>query len=447
MNKFAIKNVCIVNEGMTFNGTVFILNDIIERVTKETHLDTSGYTVIDGSGKYLIPGVIDTHVHFRDPGLIHKGDMLTESRAAVAGGVTSIADMPNTVPQTTNIQLFNDKCSLAEEKCLVNYSFYLGATNDNLDELMKADTSRVFGIKLFMGSSTGNMLIDNENTLENIFKNVQLPIVAHCEDENRIINNIVRIKQQYGEQPPFTVHPLIRDDEACFRSSEKAVSLAAKYNTRLHLAHLSSRKELSLLRNDIPLTEKKITGEVCLHHLWFSDNDYAEKGAQIKCNPAIKSLSDRDALRDALKNNLLDSVATDHAPHTSEEKQQTYFQTPSGIPLIQHALPAMLEMVRQGIFTIEQTVGKMCHNPALLFQIEKRGFIREGYFADLVLLDLNDKWEVEPDNILYKCKWSPFQGVTFHSKVLMTFVNGNIVWDNGTVNELKKGKQLGFYRL
>jgi len=446
MNKFAIKYVHIVNESMIFKGTVFILNDVIERVTKEEHPDTYDYTVIDGNGKYLIPGIIDTHVHFRDPGLIHKGDMLTESRAAVAGGITSIVDMPNTVPQTTNIQHFNDKCSLAEEKCLVNYSFYLGATYDNIEELLKADASKVFGIKLFMGSSTGNMLIDNRDTLENIFKNVQLPIVAHCEDENCIANNIVKIKQQYGDQPPFTVHSLIRNDEVCFHSSEKAVNLAAKYNTRLHLAHLSSRKELSLLRNDIPLTEKKITGEVCVHHLWFSDSDYAEKGAQIKCNPAIKSPSDRDALRDALKNNLLDSVATDHAPHTREEKQYLYFQSPSGIPLIQHALTAMLEMVRQDIFTIEQTVEKMCHNPALLFQIEKRGFIREGYYADLVLLDLNDEWKVEPDNILYKCKWSPFQGVTFKSKVLMTFVNGNIVWDNGTVNELKKGKQLKLKR-
>jgi dihydroorotase len=444
MNKFAIKNACIVNEGKSFNGTVFISNDIIERITQDEYPDTFGYVVIDGTGKHLLPGVIDTHVHFRDPGLTHKGDMISESRAAVAGGVTSIVDMSNTIPQTTNIQYFNDKCRRAEEVCIVNFSFYLGATNENLDELLHADLSRVFGVKLFMGSSTGNMLVNNEKTLEDIFKNVRLPIVAHCEDESRIKNNILKIKQQYGGQPPVSVHPLIRDDEACFRSSEKAVNLATKYNTRLHLAHLSSRKELSLLRNDIPLTEKKITSEVCVHHLWFSDDDYAEKGAQIKCNPSIKSLSDRDSLRNALKNNLLDSIATDHAPHTWEEKQQPYFESPSGIPLIQHALPAMLEMVRQGIFTIEQTVEKMCHHPALLFQIEKRGFIREGYFADLVLLDLNDKLKVEPENILYKCKWSPFQGVTFNSNILMTFVNGYPVWDNGKINDFQKGKQLEF---
>jgi dihydroorotase len=318
----------------------------------------------------------------------------------------------------------------------------LGATNDNLDDLLRSDLSRVFGVKLFMGSSTGNMLVNNEKTLEDIFKNIHLPLVVHCEDENRIHDNIVKIKQQYGEQPPFSVHPLIRDDEACFRSSEKAVNLATKYNTRLHLAHLSSEKELSLLKNNIPPAEKKITGEVCVHHLWFSDEDYPEKGAQIKCNPAIKSLSDRDALRNALKNNLIDSIATDHAPHTWEEKQQSYFKSPSGVPLIQHALPAMLEMAHNGIFTIEQIVEKMCHNPALMFHIERRGFIREGYYADLVLLNLNDRWKVEPDNMLYKCKWSPFQGIDFNAKILMTFVNGHPVWNNGTIDDTKKGKQL-----
>ena len=446
MNKFAIKNACIVNEGKRFNATVFILNDVIERVTQDEQPDTSDYVVIDGTGKYLFPGVIDTHVHFRDPGLTHKGDMISESCAAVAGGVTTIADMPNTIPQTTNIQHFNEKCRRAEKVCLVNFSFYIGATNENLDNLCNADPSLIFGVKLFMGSSTGNMLVSNDKALEDIFKNVHLPIVAHCEDENRIKDNILKIKQQYGDTPPFSVHPLIRDEETCFRSSEKAVNLATKYNTHLHLAHLSTQKELSLLKNNIPLTEKKITGEACVHHLWFSDNDYQEKGAQIKCNPAIKSLSDRDALRKALKNNLIDTIATDHAPHTWEEKQKSYFESPSGIPLIQHALPAMLEMVHSGIFTLEQVVEKMCHNPALLFHIEKRGFIREGYFADLVLVDLNDKWKVETENILYKCKWSPFQSVDFHSKILMTFVNGYPVWDNGTINNAQKGKLLKFKR-
>jgi len=447
MNKFAIKNACIVNEGKSFTATVFLLNDVIERITQDEHPDTSGYVAIDGMGKHLFPGVIDTHVHFRDPGLLHKGDMLSESAAAAAGGVTGIADMPNTIPQTTNIQHFNEKCRRAEETCLVNFSFYLGATNDNLDELLSADPSRVIGVKLFMGSSTGNMLTDNEKTLENIFKNVRLPIVAHCEDEARIKSNSLHVtRYTLQEELPFSIHPVIRDAEACFLSSEKAVNLATKYNTRLHLAHLSTQKELSLLRNDIPLTEKKITGEVCVHHLWFSDGDYPAKGAQIKCNPAIKSLSDRDSLRNALKNNLLDSVATDHAPHTWEEKQRPYFESPSGIPLVQHALPAMLEMARQGIFTLEQIVEKMCHNPATLFQIEKRGFIREGYYADLVLLDLNDSWKVEHNNILYKCQWSPFQGFTFNSKILMTFVNGYPVWDNGTINDAPKGKQLQFKR-
>ena len=443
MNKFAIKNACIVNEGKSFTATVFILNDVIERITQDEHPDTSGYVVIDGTGKHLFPGVIDTHVHFRDPGLLHKGDMISESAAAAAGGVTGIADMPNTIPQTTNIQHFNDKCRRAEETCLVNFSFYLGATNDNLDELLNADPSRVIGVKLFMGSSTGNMLTDNEKTLENIFKHLRLPIVAHCEDEARIKNNIAKVKADCLD---FSIHPIIRDAEACFLSSEKAVNLATKYNTRLHLAHLSTQKELSLLRNDIPLIEKKITGEVCVHHLWFSDGDYPAKSAQIKCNPAIKALSDRDSLRDALKSNLLDSVATDHAPHAWEEKRRPYFESPSGIPLVQHALPTMLEMARQGIFTLEQIVEKMCHNPATLFHIEKRGFIREGYYADLVLLDLNDRWKVEPDNILYKCQWSPFQGFTFHSKILMTFVNGYPVWDNGTINDAQKGKQLQFKR-
>jgi len=446
MNKFVIKNARIVNEGRTFNATVFISDAHIERVTEDEQFDTSGYTVIDGTGKYLFPGVIDTHVHFRDPGLLHKGDMTSESRAAAAGGVTTIMDMPNTVPQTTSMQHLNEKYRRAEENCLVNFAFYLGATNDNFDELLRADHSRVCGVKIFMGSSTGNMLVNNEKMLENIFQNIQLPIVAHCEDESRINNNMEKIRQQYGETPPFSVHPLIRDDEACFRSSEKAVNLATKYNARLHIAHLSSEKELSLLRNDLPLTEKKITGEVCVHHLWFSDNDYASKGAQIKCNPAIKSLSDRDALRNALKNNLLDSVATDHAPHTWEEKQQPYFKSPGGIPLIQHSLPAMLEIARNNIFTLEQIVEKMCHNPALLFHIEKRGFIREGYFADLVLVDLNDKWTVQPENILYKCQWSPFQNVDFHAKILTTFINGHPVWNNGTIHDVQKGKSLTFKR-
>ena len=444
MNKIAIKNAHVVNEGKRFSATVFISNGVIERITQDEHPDTVGYVVIDGTGKHLLPGVIDTHVHFREPGLLHKGDMLSESRAAAAGGVTSIMDMPNTVPQTTTMQLLNDKYRRAEETCLVNFAFYIGATNDNLDELLRADPSRVCGVKVFMGSSTGNMLVDNDKTLEEIFKNIHLPIVVHCEDESRINENMLKIKRQYGDMPPFSVHPLIRDDEACFRSSEKAVNLATKYNTRLHLAHLSSRKELSLLRNDIALAEKKITSEVCVHHLWFSDEDYPKKGAQIKCNPAIKSSADRDALRNALKDNLIDSVATDHAPHTWEEKQQFYFQAPGGIPLVQHSLPAMLEMVRDGVFTLEQVVEKMCHNPALLFRIEKRGFIKEGYHADLVLVDLNDKQTVEPDNILYKCRWSPFQDVDFHSKILMTFVNGHIVWSGGVVDEGQRGKRLQF---
>lgn len=445
MNRYAIKNATVVNERRTFVATVFILGEKIEKIV-EGAVETSGYEVVEGEGRYLFPGVIDTHVHFREPGLTRKGDMASESRAAVAGGVTSIADMPNTIPQTTTTALFQEKCALAAQHCLTNYAFYLGATNDNLKELLNADLSQIFGIKVFMGSSTGNMLVDKTDILEEIFKNSAAPIVTHCEDEAIIRRNEAQIRQEFGENPPFSVHPLIRSAEACYLSTRKAVELAEKYGSKLHIAHLSTEKELSLFPKNVPLAEKKITAEACAHHLWFTDQDYGRLGAFIKCNPAIKSAADRDALRRSVNENVVDAIVTDHAPHTLEEKSKGYFETPGGIPLAQHSLTAMLELAKNGVFSLETIVEKMCHNPAVIFNIEKRGFIREGYFADLTLVDLNHAWKVDNENILYKCGWSPFVGETFHSKILYTFVNGNPVWKNEQIDEQIKGKQLTFKR-
>ncbi|MDR0363886.1 MAG: dihydroorotase [Bacteroidales bacterium] len=446
MNKYVIKNAAVVNENRTFIATVFILDEKIEKIVEGDAHNTSGYQVIDAEGKYLLPGVIDTHVHFREPGLTHKGDMASESRAAVAGGVTSIVDMPNTIPQTAFIQHFNEKCAIAAQNCLTNYSFYVGATNNNLKELLTLDPAQIFGIKVFMGSSTGNMLVDKRDILEEIFKNSSLPIVTHCEDEAIIKRNSEQIKKEYGENPSFSVHPLIRSSEACYVSSHKAVELAEKYGTKLHIAHLSTEKELSLLQKDIPLANKKITAEACVHYLWFSDQDYNRLGAFIKCNPAVKSDKNRQALRNAVNDEIIDMIVTDHAPHTLEEKQKSYFSAPGGIPLIQHSLTAMLELANRKIFTLEKIVRQMCHNPAVIFNIEKRGFIREGYFADLTLLELSRPWNVNNDNILYKCKWSPFSGETFNSKILYTFVNGNLVLENGKINDKIGSKQLTFVR-
>ncbi|MFZ4724606.1 MAG: dihydroorotase, partial [Paludibacter sp.] len=400
--------------------------------------------IIDAKGYYLFPGVIDDQVHFREPGLTHKGDLYTESKAAVAGGITSFFEMPNTKPQATTIDLLEEKYTLASEKSFANYSFLMGVTNDNLPELKKIDSRKVAGLKMFMGSSTGNMLVDNLKTLNEVFSEIPLLIVTHCEDETIIKNNIQHYKELLGENIPVKYHPLIRSAEACYKSSAFAVDLATKYNSRLHLFHLSSEKEMSLLTSNIPLKEKRITSEVCVHHLWFSDADYEKYGNRIKWNPAIKSASDRLALINAVNSNKIDVIATDHAPHLLTEKEGSCLQAASGGPLVQHSLVAMLQLVKQGKFTLEKVIDKMCHSPADLFRIEKRGYIRPGYFADLVIVDPNKSWTVSPENILYKCGWSPFEGIQFDASVLKTYVNGKMVFDNGKFDETVRGQRLLF---
>ncbi|MFN5922117.1 MAG: dihydroorotase, partial [Bacteroidota bacterium] len=403
-------------------------------------------TVIDAHGLLLMPGVIDDQVHFREPGLTHKGDLYTESRAAVAGGVTSFMEMPNTVPSATTIELLEQKYSRAAQVSAANYSFYMGTTNRNLDELLKVDAQHVCGIKIFMGSSTGDMLVDDPKALEAIFKHVKTIITTHCEDDPSIKANAARIRAQYGDTAGAEFHPVIRDAEACYKSSAYAVELAKKYNSRLHILHISTAKELELFRNDIPLSQKRITAEACIHHLWFSDEDYATKGNFIKWNPAVKSKTDREAIWKALLDGRIDVIATDHAPHTLEEKQQPYFNAPSGGPLIQHTLLAMLEFYKQGKISLENIVQKMCHNVAELFEIDRRGFIREGYYADLVLVDLNKNTEVNQASLLYKCGWSPFEGYDFQSAIDTTIVNGNVVYTKGIINDSEKGKRLVFNR-
>ena len=441
-----IKNATIINEGSQKKGSVLINNGIIEKIfTGNTNLPDAD-NIIDATGKLLIPGVIDDQVHFREPGLTHKGDIRSESRAAVAGGITSFMEMPNTNPQTTTLAALEDKYSIAAERSYANYSFYFGATNDNAGELVKVDPKNVCGIKVFMGSSTGNMLVDKDEALSKIFSEAPTIVTTHCEDETTIRKNTEFYKNKYGENISFKYHPVIRSAEACYISSAKAAELASKYGTQLHILHLSTEKEMSLLDNRIPLTDKKITGEVCVHHLWFTDEDYENYGSRIKWNPAIKSRSDRNALRDAVNSGKLDIVATDHAPHTIEEKNNTYFKAPSGGPLVQHSLVAMFEMVKQGIFTYEKVVEKMCHAPAILYKVHKRGFIREGYFADITLIEPSSEWTVSKENILYKCGWSPFEGTTFSHRVTQTFVNGNLIFDNGTINDEIRGERLIFDR-
>jgi len=441
-----IKNATIVNEGRTFVGSVLIDGEQIKAVYEANQpIEISEpFTEIDAAGLLLLPGVIDDQVHFRDPGLTHKGDIYTESKAAVAGGVTSYFEMPNTKPQATTIDLLEDKYNLASEKSFANYSFLMGVTNDNIDELKKINPRKVAGLKMFMGSSTGNMLVDNKNTLNRVFSEIPLLIVTHCEDEATIQANIQHYKDLLGEDIPVEYHPLIRTAEACYKSSSFAVELAKKYNSRLHVFHLSSALEMSLFSSDKPLREKRITAEVCVHHLWFSDADYAKYGNRIKWNPAIKSESDREALIEAVNSNKIDVVATDHAPHLLSEKEGSCLKAASGGPLVQHSLVAMLQLAKRGIFTLEKVVEKMCHAPADLFRIEKRGFIRPGYFADLVLVDPNKSWTVTPENILYKCGWSPFEGTTFDSSVLKTWVNGKPVYDNGKFDETVRGQRLLF---
>ena len=445
-----IKNAFIVNEDKIFKGDVLIDGEIIKEISdspivREAYPDEN-IELIEADGLYLLPGVIDDQVHFRDPGLTHKGDLYTESRAAVAGGITSFMEMPNTIPNTLTQALLEDKYQSASEKSLANYSFYMGASNDNIEEVVKTDPKNVCGIKVFMGSSTGNMLVDDDKALEELFSKAPTLIAVHCEDEATIRRNNTAYFEKYGEDAPPEIHPLIRSSEACFLSSSKAVRLAKKHKTRLHILHLSTEAEMSLFDNNQPLSEKLITAEVCIHHLWFSDKDYAEKGNFIKWNPAIKKASDRDALMQSLINGKIDVVATDHAPHTLEEKLKPYFQSPSGGPMVQHALIAMLELHRQGKISLEKVVEKMCHNPARLFQVENRGFVREGYFADLVLVDMHSPWTVEKENLLYKCCWSPMEGETFSSQVKKTFVNGHLAFSDGKINEEIKGKRLTFNR-
>ena len=444
--KTLIKNARIINERKTFDGAVLIEGELITQVFETPNIPLgieAGTSVIDANGQYLIPGVIDDQVHFREPGLTHKGEIATESKAAVAGGVTSYLEMPNTNPQTVTQQLLEEKYQRASEVSAANYSFYMGATNNNLEEVLKTDATKVCGIKIFMGSSTGNMLVDNEDVLSEIFRNTRLLVATHCEDEPTIQRNIAQYREKYGEFVPISAHPKIRSNEACYKSSAKAVELATKYGTRLHVLHLSTAEEMQLFSPG-KVTDKHITAEVCVHHLWFDEHDYILKGNFIKWNPAIKSAADKDALWDALRSDKIDVVATDHAPHTFQEKEHSYFKAPSGGPLVQHSLVAMLEMSSQGQISVERVIEKMCHAPADLFRINRRGYIREGYFADLVLVDPRHKWTVSPDNILYKCGWSPFDGVEFSHQITNTFVNGNLVFADGKIVSETKGKRLRF---
>jgi dihydroorotase len=446
MNRILIKNAKIVNEGSIFEGDVLVENDLIVEISDSISLKTSDCIVIDAEGSYLMPGAIDDQVHFREPGLTHKGDIESESRAAVAGGITSFIEQPNTVPNAVTQEILEDKYQIAAVKSFANYSFMMGATNDNLEEVLKTNPKNVAGIKIFLGSSTGNMLVDNEATLEKIFSSTQMLIAVHCEDETTIQNNLAIYKEQYGEDIPVTAHHLIRSAEACYISSSKAVALAKKTGARLHIFHLSTAKEMELFTNKIPLEDKKITAEVCVHHLWFTDEDYKTKGNLIKWNPAVKTADDRKELWKALNDGRIDVIATDHAPHTKEEKSQSYLKAPSGGPLVQHAVIAMFEAHHQGKITVEKIVEKMCHNPAKIFKIEKRGFIKEGYFADLVIVNPSLPWSVKPENILAKCGWSPFENFTFKSRITHTFVNGELVYNNFKVKDIRPGKRLLFDR-
>ncbi|MDQ1167692.1 dihydroorotase [Flavobacterium sp. SORGH_AS_0622] len=446
MNRILIKNAKIVNEGTIFEGDVLIENDLIVEIADSISLKTSDCIVIDAEGSYLMPGAIDDQVHFREPGLTHKGDIESESRAAIAGGITSFIEQPNTVPNAVTQEILEDKYQIASQKSFANYSFMMGATNDNLEEVLKTNPKNVAGIKIFLGSSTGNMLVDNEAVLEKIFSSTPMLIAVHCEDETTIQNNLAAFKEQYGEDVPVTAHNLIRSAEACYISSSKAVALAKRTGARLHIFHLSTAKEMELFTNKIPLEDKKITAEVCVHHLWFTDEDYKTKGNFIKWNPAVKTAEDRAELWKALNDGRIDVIATDHAPHTKEEKMQSYLKAPSGGPLVQHAVVAMFEAHHQGKISVEKIVEKMCHNPAKIFKIEKRGFIREGYHADLVIVNPSLPWSVKPENILYKCGWSPFENFTFKSRITHTFVNGELVYNNFKVKDTRAGKRLLFDR-
>lgn len=445
MSTILIKSATIVNEGKSFKGDLLLRDGRIEDVAER--IDVSADEVINASGLHLFPGCIDDQVHFREPGLTYKADIFTESRAAVAGGITSFMEMPNTVPNTLTQELLADKYAIASKTSVANYSFFMGAGNDNLDEVLKTDPRTVCGIKVFMGSSTGNMLVDNEKTLEGIFSKAPILVAVHCEDEGTIRENSTNFKALYGDHLTPEMHPQIRSTEACYKSSSFAVALAKKHNTRLHILHISSALETHLFENSVPLSQKRITAEACIHHLWFSDKDYAKKGNWIKWNPAIKSGEDRAEVLKAVLDDRIDIIATDHAPHTIEEKSQPYLKAPSGGPLVQHALIAMLQLFEQGKISLERIVEKMAHNPAICFQVEKRGFIRKGYWADLVLVDLAQTTEVKRQNVLSKCGWSPFEGLIFSSSIHTTIVSGRIAYQNGKVVENGVGERLLFERV
>lgn len=447
MNKKWIKDALIINEGRRFQGSVLIAGDTIEAVYEgpvPPEVDTTPYEQIDAQGKWLLPGCIDDQVHFREPGLTHKADIGSESRAAVAGGVTSFMDMPNTKPQTTTLEALEWKFERAAQTSVANYSFFFGGTNDNFKEIQQVDKTRVPGLKLFLGSSTGNMLVNDKAALERIFSECGMLIAIHAEKEEIIQRNITHYTGLYGEDLDISFHSLIRSEEACYASSAEAVELATRLGARLHILHLSTARETTLLDNTLPLSEKQITGEVCVHHLWFHDGDYAQFGNRIKWNPSIKTLADRNALRQAVNENKIDIVATDHAPHLPAEKEGSCLKAASGGPLVQHSLVAMLELAREGHFTYEKVVEKMAHAPATLFRIDRRGYIRPGYYADLVLVDPQHAWTVSRENILSKCGWSPFEGYTFHHAVDTTFVNGEIAYQRGQVNDALRGQELKY---
>jgi dihydroorotase len=445
MKSTLITNAKLVNEGKVFESDVLIKGQFIERIGKDLQ-SVQADTIVDAGGKILLPGAIDDQVHFREPGLTHKATIYTESRAAVAGGVTSFMEMPNTVPPAFTQALLEDKYATASRTALANYSFFMGASNDNLDEVMKTDITRICGLKIFMGSSTGNLLVDDPKTLEGFFSRFPALIATHCEHEPTIRQKTEEFREKYGEDFPVSYHALIRDEQTCYASSSFAVDLAKRYGTQLHILHISTAKETSLFRSDIPLAQKKITAEACIHHLWFNDQDYERLGTKIKWNPAIKTKEDQAGVFAALLEGRIDVIATDHAPHTLSEKAGTYFKAPSGGPLVQHSVVAMLEFYHQGKISIEKVVEKMAHNPATLFQIDRRGFLREGYYADLVLVDLNNPWQVAKENILAKCQWSPFEEVTFKSRICDTWISGHHAYSNGILNEETLGLRLVFSR-
>jgi dihydroorotase len=445
MNTTLIKNAQIVNEGVIFQGDLLIEGDFISKIGSDLKAPAHA-KIVDAKGKYLLPGAIDDQVHFREPGLTHKATIATESKAAIAGGITTFIEMPNTVPQATTQEELEKKFEIANKTSYANYSFMFGGTNDNLEELLKTDPEKVAGIKLFLGSSTGNMLVDNEEVLKKIFSSTQMLISVHCEDEETIRENLKKHIALFGEDIPIKYHPRIRSEEACYLSSSKAIQLAKETGARLHIFHLSTAKETALFRNDIPLKEKKITAEVCVHHLTFDEGDYDEKGTFIKWNPAVKSAADKKGLWEALLDDRIDVIATDHAPHTFEEKQQIYTKAPSGGPLVQHGLPAMLTAVKSGKISLEKIVEKMCHNPAILFEIDKRGYVKEGFYADLVLVDLDKSWTVTKENTLYKCGWSPFEGSKLEATITHTFVNGSLAYEEGKFTAALSGKRIEFNR-